>query len=246
LTKTSTSQGFTVADEFNPYAAPTSTAMHPRAAEWLQSPDDPSLQKVASGLGMIYNGILVVFGGSILGALAVVFAFGVGGAIGGMVVVPLVLLALLTGVIMIIVGTLKCLATPEETGAKGLIGAAVTLYAAGFILSVIWQSTKTPSFLVANQVIWLGGSICFLLFLRQLAQFIGAGHLAERARLLLVLLGVTTGVRLLGLIGQFVSIPLLGLLGFGALIISLVSFFLYLGLLNRLRIAIQSGGASYV
>jgi hypothetical protein len=237
----STSQDSTVADDFNPYAAPTSTTMHPRAAEWLQSPDDPSLQKVAGGLGMIYSGILVVIGGSILGALAVVFAFGVGGAIGGMVVVPLVLVTLLTGVI-----TLKCLATPEETGAKGLIGGAVTLYAAGFILSVIWQSTKTPSFLVASQVIWLGGSICFLLFFRQLSRFIGAGHLAERARLLLVLLGITTGVRLFGLIGQFVSIPLLGLLGFGALIISVVSFFLYLGLLNRLKMAIQSGGASYV
>src|SRR5688500_1326201 len=103
-------------DEFNPYAAPTSTAMHPRAAQWLRSTDDPSLQKVAQGLGLIYNGTITIILAVLLGlilTLVASFAAGGGGAIMMMVIMALVLLA---AFIMVIVGTLMCLATPEETG----------------------------------------------------------------------------------------------------------------------------------
>ncbi len=45
-------------DQFNPYAAPTTVTMHPRAAEWLRT-QDPSLLKVGRGLGNIYLGIVI-------------------------------------------------------------------------------------------------------------------------------------------------------------------------------------------
>jgi hypothetical protein len=242
----SLSEGKTMQDDFNPYAAPATTAMHPRAAEWLRSTDDPSLLKVARGLGMIYNGIITVILAVLLGAiLGMVMAFAAGGG-GGMLVLIVAGLAALIGFVMVIVGTLMCLATPEETGAKGFVFASVALYVVGFIASAIGQFMENGPLIAIGTIASLAANVLFLLFLKQLAEFIGALQLAERAKLLLILLGVTVGLQIVTFLGLFVDLPLLGLMGIAFLVISLVSFFLYLGLLDRLRKAIQSGGASYV
>jgi hypothetical protein len=232
-------------DDFNPYAAPTSGTMHPRAAEWLGSAD-PSLQKVAQGLGLIYNGIITMLLAVIVGALLMLiltFAAGPGGAILVLVVAGI---AALAGLIMVLVGTLMCLATPEETGAKGLIYSSVILSVLGFCLSLIGQLVQNSPMMTIGTIATVTANILFLLFLKQLSEFIGAIDLAERARLLLVLMGVTVAFQVVTVLGLFIALPLLGLLGFVVLIIGLVSFFLYLGLLDRLRKAIQSGGVSYV
>lgn len=232
-------------DDFNPYAAPTSSTMHPRAAEWLRA-GDPSLQKVARGLGMIYTGtitiILAILGGLILG---LVMAFAAGGG-GGMFVFLVAGLAALIGIIMVIVGTLMCLATPEETGAKGFILASVVLYIVGFCASVVGYLVGSDPVSMVGTLASLAANILFLLFLKQLSEFIGAIPLAERAKLLLILWGVTVGLQIIVALGGFVQLPLLGLLALVVVIISLVSLFLYLGLLDRLRKAIESGGASYI
>jgi hypothetical protein len=235
----------TMQDDFNPYAAPATTAMHPRAAEWLRSAD-PSLLKVARGLGMIYNGIITLILAVLVGLLVgliLAFAAGPGATL---FVAGVAGLAVLGGLIMVLIGTLMCLATPEETGAKGFIFASVALSVVGFIASIIGQFMQNTPVITLGTLASLTANILFLLFLRQLSEFIGAFELAERAKLLLILLGVTVGFQVVAFVGAFIALPLLGLLGFVAAIISLVSFFLYLGLLDRLRKAIQSGGASYV
>lgn len=232
-------------DDFNPYAAPTTTAMHPRAAEWLRSAD-PSLLKVARGLGMIYNGIITIILAFLLGlvvGLILTFAAGAGAVV---FIAGVAGLAVLVGLIMVLVGTLMCLATPEETGAKGFIFASVALSVVGFLASAIGQFTDNTPVTTLGTLASLTANILFLLFLKQLSEFIGAFQLAERAKLLLILMGITVGFQVVALVGIFIALPLLGLLAFVAAIISLVSFFLYLGLLDRLRKAIESGGASYV
>jgi hypothetical protein len=232
-------------DEFNPYASPATSTMHPRAAEWLRSTDDPSLQKVAQGLGLIYNGtvtmIVVIIAGIFL-ALLMGFAAGGGGA---MMIIVIAALALLAALIMIIVGTLMCLATPEETGAKGLIVASVALYAVGILLSIVGALTRSELAQNAGGLASLGGNITFLLFLKQLSQFIGAIQLVERAKLLLILLGVTIGLQLISFVVALAGVGAIALLALAVIVIGLVSLFLYLGLLNNLRQAIQSGGAVY-
>jgi hypothetical protein len=231
-------------EEFNPYAAPASAAMHPRAAEWLRSTDDPSLQKVAQGLGLIYSGTVTVIAAIILGAImAVVAGMAAGG--GAMMIVVIAALALLAAVIMIIVGTLMCLATPEETGAKGLIIASVALYAVGICLSILGSLTTNEVAQSAGTLASLGGNIAFLLFLKQLSQFIGATQLAERAKLLLILLGITIGLQLILVVVALAGVAAVGVLALPIAVIGLVSLFMYLGLLNRLRKAIQSGGERY-
>jgi hypothetical protein len=200
---------------------------------------------VAQGLGLIYNGtitiILAVLIGLIL-TLVASFAAGGGGAIMMMVIMALVLLA---AFIMVIVGTLMCLATPEETGAKGLIVASVALYAVGVCLSLVGAFTNSELAQSAGGLASLGGNITFLLFLKQLAQFIGAVQLVERAKLLLILLGITIGLQLIMVVVTLAGAAAFGLLALAILVIGLVSFFMYLGLLNSLRKGIQSGGEQY-
>ena len=163
-----------------------------------------------------------------------------------MFVIIVAALAGLVGLIMVVVGTLMCLATPEETGAKGMIVASIVLYVLGFVAGAIGQFTGSDATVAIGTLASLAANILFLLFLKQLSEFIGAIQLAERAKLLLILLGVTVGLRIVTFLGQFVALPLLGLLGLAFLVIGLISFFLYLGLLDRLRKAIQGGSTSYV
>jgi hypothetical protein len=235
-----------MADDFNPYAAPTTITMHPRAAEWLRSTSDPSLLKVANGLGMMYTGIIALILSIILGMLVVLILTAVAGGAGLVIGGILVGLALLAAVIMMIVGKFMCLSTPEETGAKNLILASIVLDVVAFIISLTGFFTESAALGPLGNLVTFAAQVTFLLFLRQLSEFIGAVQLVERARLLLTLLGVTIAVNFLGFIGAFVVIPLLGLLLLVGAVISIVSFFLYLGLLDRLRKAIQSGGAVYV
>ena len=233
-------------DDFNPYAAPTASTMHPRAAEWLQSTDDPSLQKVARGLGLMYTGIILFIATIILGLILVTILTAVAGAVGLVLSLTIAILVGLAALVMMIAGKLMCLATPEETGAKNLILASVVLDIIGFVISVVGSFTENGAASLLGSMIAFAAQVTFLLFLRQLSEFIGETQLVERARLLLTLLGITIGVNFIVLLGAFITIPLLGLLRFAAGVIGIVSFFLYLGLLNRLRNAIQSGGASYV
>jgi hypothetical protein len=228
-------------DDFNPYAAPTSSTMHPRAAEWLRS-TDPSLQTVANGLGRICNGIILIIASLILGFI---LALVVGAAVGpraAMLVGMIVIVFALIGLAMVVIGTLMCLATPAETGARGLIIASVILEVTGFAMLVIDYFVPNIAIDTIGTLALLAGHITFLLFLKQLSEFIGAVPLAERAKLLLVLVAVTIGLRLALL---FVAPALVLLLALAMLVIELISLFMYLRLLEGLRKAIQSGGAVY-
>jgi hypothetical protein len=232
-------------EEFNPYAAPTASTMHPRAAQWLRSTDDPSLQKVAQGLGLLYNGTLTVIAGIILGIILLVVAGVAAGPGGAMMMMVILAFVLLAAFIMIIVGTLMCLATPEETGAKGLIVASVALYAVGICLSLLGGFTNSQLAQSAGVLASLGGNISFLLFLKQLSQFIGATELVERAKLLLILLAVNIGLQLISVVGALAGAAAIRILALAIIVIGLISLVLYLRLLNSLRQAIQSGGERY-
>jgi len=149
--------------------------------------------------------------------------------------------------IMIIVGTLMCLATPEETGAKGLVTASVILSVISFCTSVSVAAELTQSDVVESigTLTGVAAEITFLLFLKRLSEFIGAIPLAERAKTLLILMAVVFGLQIVGLFTAFIPPGLLLILGLSMLVIVLISFFMYLRLLDGLRKAIQSGGAVY-
>jgi hypothetical protein len=219
--------------------------MHPRAAEWLHSTDDPSLQKVARGLGLIYNGIITIVLAILFGLLGM-FVVGIATGEAGLGFVVLIAFFVgFVGMIMIVVGTLMCLATPEETGAKGLVTASVILSVISFCASVIAEFTQNDIVEIIGTLTGIGSQITFLLFLKKLSEFIGAISLAERAKTLLILMAVVFGLQVLALVAVFVVPGLLVVLGLAMLVIGLISFFMYLRLLDGLRKAIQSGGTVY-
>jgi len=251
-------------EEFNPYAAPASTAMHPRAAEWLRSTDDPSLQKVAQGLGLIYLSIVILVGSVILMfVLGLVLTAAEGpaaprGALGGVpIVVVLGGLAMIVGYLLSLVGSFMCLATPAETGAKGLITASVVLMVLSLVLNIANFFARSRGTEGLTNLFSVIGGICFIIFLRRLALFIGATHLAERARNILIALVAGVAIIILMVIlaiagglnaargggGGLVAIAFF--LGVVLVIGGLVVFVMYANLINNLRKAIQSGGAVY-
>jgi hypothetical protein len=262
-------------DQFNPYAAPTATTMHPRAAEWLRSTSDPSLQKVARGLGLIYASIVLILLCAILAAvLGPVFA-GVGGrnamraAQAGQPIDPaqafsgvgifLILcgLGIITGYIMSLVGSLMCLATPEETGAKGLITTSVAVMVIALVLNIatyaIDDARAENAIDGLSKILSVVGGITFILFLKKLAEFIGAHHLATRAKSILIALAVGVLLMILSIALIFSAGPraggggvaVAGLIMLVVLIGGLVVFVMYANLINNLRKAIQSGGTTY-
>jgi hypothetical protein len=232
-------------DEFNPYAAPATSMMHPRAAEWLHSTNDPSLQKVARGLGLIHNGIITIVLAIIFGLLGM-FVIGIAAGEGGLRFVMIIaFLVGFVGMIMIVVGTLMCLATPAETGAKGLVTASVILSVISFCASVIAEFAENDLVQIIGTLAGIGSQITFLLFLKQLSEFIGAISLAERAKTLLILMAVVFGLQVIALVAVVVVPVLIAVIGLAMLVIGLISFFMYLRLLDGLRKAIQSGGTVY-
>src|SRR5271165_4649105 len=105
-------------DPTNPYASPTSTEMNPVAVQWLGAPS-PSLQKVATGLALVYAGVLAIL-------LAIVGGGIIGGIIGAMAGDPnavpqtiaqhrMIFLGIfivgVTGRVLNLVGSLFCMAT---------------------------------------------------------------------------------------------------------------------------------------
>ena len=239
----------------------------PARAEWLRSTDDPSLQKVARGLGLIYTSIVIILLSAILlGVLeGVMNAMGAQGArraiqagepvdvrqIGGGMAIVLIIcgLGLIVGYILSLVGSVMCLATPEETGAKRLITTAVVLMIIALAMRLVNYAMNNAAIEgVANLFSVIGG-ITFIVFLKKLAEFVGADHLARRAQNILVALVI--GVALLVLSVAIVvmedqaAIVVAGFIGLVLIIGGLIVFVMYANLINNLRKAIQSGGTVY-
>jgi hypothetical protein len=171
-------------DPSNPYASPVSTEMHPVAAQWLGTPS-PSLQRVANGLGM-------VFAGNILLLVIVVGVFGIGIAFAQDVatlamVDRVVLIAARVALGLTVAGGLFCLATPSESGAKGMIVVSVgaTLFGL-FIQLCFWLGAIGDSHPLLINLLSIVAGITFLIFLRLLSRFIGRYDLGRRAISILV------------------------------------------------------------
>ncbi len=154
-------------------------------------------------------------------------------------------IAVLVGYVMIIVGTVQCLATPEETGARGMIVASVIMTVMAFVLGVAGAFMRDENEVVemVSNLLSLGSTITFLLFLKRLAEFIGAASLAARAKTLLILMGTTFGLGLLLGVVAYMAAPLAVLIGLALLVIALIAFFMYLRLLRDMKLAILGEGA---
>jgi hypothetical protein len=203
---------------------------------------DRRFHRVSTGLKLIYAGLVIVvltfLGGMVLGAMggkseAVVYA-----------VLGLAILAQ----ILSIVGQFSCLDVPEKVKATGPIYAAVALSVTSIALSIASAIPAVAAPAWAGQVAQLlstAGSICFLVFLRRLAEFLGDPKQISRAGFVLVgtiiviALAIVLVVLSLGMAGGGQpgggNVAVITLLGLGLVVFGLVVFVSYANLVDGLR-----------
>ncbi len=208
-----------------------------------------AMNVVALGLGLLYWALLLLFGSVLLAAVCLIGSFAVEALMLGMVVV---VCGLIVALAMNAVGWLLCLAVPSQTGAKGLIIASLVLTIAAVLSPFViapaivaeLEGSLDPRIVVllaglVGPVLILAANISFLLFLRQLAEYVRRSDLAEKAQLVIQ-------VMLLQIVVLFILVPLGWLppmvggliaivLLLGLLVLAVCVLFQYATLLRDLR-----------
>jgi hypothetical protein len=235
----------------NPYASPHTDPQLPMGTEG--SPlASPGLQRTATGLGLIYYGILLLLLGIVIGMIAGIVV-AVNGLKGNIVLFPLVLAGggAFLGSLMMFIGQIVCLAVPPESGARGLIIGTVVLHAAGFVISFAAgfssaqaQAQAGPG--AASQVNGGAGNllgfiaaILFILFLRKVSQYIDRPDLASRASNILRLMLVIVALFVMAGILVAAKAAFAPLFMFVGAVAALVMFVMYVNLINSLRKALR-------
>ncbi len=136
-------------------------------------------QKVARGLGLAYAGLTLIFGATIIGALAMgVLVAQDGNPVPiSLAMVGAIWLAMLLG----IVGKVFCLAVPAEVQARPTIATAVFFVALGLVITLAQQFVANPLLALGGSLSSAIGYIAFLTFLKRLAEFIGDDPQVKRA-----------------------------------------------------------------
>jgi len=240
--------GQEAADEaFNPYAAPLAAELVVPGQELA-----PGLRRVGTGVGLTYFALIVMVL-LFLGTMALGFAtafVGRPGQRGGpptffMLFSTIALVGFWGAALMDFVGRCLCIAVPVASGGRGLAIAAVVLQVLGVVGPVIGAMAFAPVMGFSGVICGFAAAVCYLLFLRKTALFIGRDDLARRART--VLIGGVGGVLYLAALvfvfttaefgRQGEGVRMLGSLAF--FIAAVVLFVMYASLLNSLRIALR-------
>ena len=233
-------------DPTNPYASPQVEMILPPGVRWAQA-DSPSLRQTGVGLTLVYYGIVTVLlsivviavGGFVAAASRSQMALGAVFILGG--------LGVIVGSILNFVGPLVCLVVPAESGAKGLIVGSVIFQLANVIHSVVVLVAPRLIPETTSKVLNLLGlvaAVLFVLFMKQLSEYIGRPDLAARARNVLVaaaalfVIGVVVAVAIAATAGP-AGLAGLGLLMIVLLIGALIVFVMYANLIDALRKALQ-------
>ncbi|MEQ9410723.1 MAG: hypothetical protein RIK87_23635 [Fuerstiella sp.] len=199
------------------------------------------------GLGTVGTGLLVqgwAFAAIILMAALMAAATATNsGAVIAIVGIGFLIVLVGAGLAML-AGELMCLAAPAESGAKGLIIAAVSCHAIGFVANLM-QRVGEGSLILAiiGGLSGLAFFVLFLLFLKTIARYAGYEEHAARVTILLIgipvcwLLGVggLLGAGLGAAGGGGAGVGIILLLLFAVLgIAALVFFVMYVNLLFKL------------
>lgn len=175
-------------DTSNPFASPLAEVTVAERGVMGEHPE--ALCKVRTGLSLVYYGICGILLSVLL--LVIVSVLRVPGGMAGMgpmqIAMVLFAIAIMLFMLMMLIGEAFCIAVPAESGAKGLAVAAFLLAILPFlsgIAGVVIGRSGNPAL---GQMISNIGSLvqplsllCFVLFLRQTAIFIGRRDVAGRA-----------------------------------------------------------------
>ena len=168
----------------NPFAAPQ-THDPVGAQTAFQSEHPEAMRRVRTGLGLVYGAICgMILCGILMGIAGAVLAAQDNAL--GLTLIAVLGALVLVGAIVYLVGMAFCIAAPSESGAKGLAIAAISLYVFAFAVAFI-GGLFGDNFLAAQvvQVVSnlasIASYVCFLIFMRKFALYIGRHDVAGRA-----------------------------------------------------------------
>lgn len=226
-------------DPQNPYAAPQSDLSPPPGAEWLEGVS-PSLRRTGIGLSLVYFGIVIallsamIFVGSVYvfsrdpqTRVILIGAAGVG---------------FLIGAVLMFIGPFVCLAVPAESRAAPMLVGSI-LFQLPLVVNAVIQPLAPD--LVARElrvVLLLSGIVgfvLFVLFLKNLARYIGREDYCSRARRVLWGYGIVI-VLIVIWIGALATQNFIlgGLASISFLLGGLLVLVMYANLVNDLRKAL--------
>lgn len=181
-------------DQLNPFVSPQADP-EPGYANWATS-DPAALRRVKLGLTIIYYSIcgLIVNLVAIPIVLTYVGGLGEGGKPSVLLVIGTFWLLMLLG----FAGIVLCAAVPQDSGAKGLAQAAVTLQAMFFmrggcvmvpsLFGVEWMpESLRPVFSIFNSTTGVSSFVCFVLAMRKIALYVARWDVAARTSRTLVM-----------------------------------------------------------
>lgn len=202
---------------------------------------DPGWKKVRGGLSLLYNCIGIVFATAILMGIAVAVISASGGrnadespafiaalGIGG--------LTILGASIGMIVGQVRCASVPESSGARGFATAAAACILGNIVLSFVSGAAQIPALSLVSSLVSLIGVICFIMFIRRSADYLGNMDLARGAgNFLMFGVAMFVGIFVLGFLaaaaGGGAAVGIGGLVFF---VMAIVGFIWYLRLIKAL------------
>ena len=186
------------------------------ASHGISSQTEPNK---AASLGKVPLGVTLVFYGLELTALGILVSlftpYVLAGnlALGTRVFQGAMVLLLVAGGVTF-VGKLLCLTASSEVGGKPAVILAVLLTLIAVVTSAVWQVTPPPmnGDKVVN-VLTTAAFVCFLLFLRKLALFLGDAELGRQASGVLIV-GVAAVLSLTGFVaGVLFFLPIVAIGG---------------------------------
>lgn len=204
-----------------------------------------SLRTVATGLRLVlvYVGLCLLVFSVIWPFLGVLFVAQMGPS-GAFFLLASFPVLMLLAILLDTIGRFLCLAMPaDQSGGKPIIYVSVGFSLLALAISALQLGNLFFSLVQLPQVVAqlqtplaLVGSVLFVLFLRNLAQYIQRPDLAVRA-ITVVILGV---VAALGLVVMVVATQRLefGILGIGVLVLGIILLIMYGNLLTYLRKAV--------
>src|SRR5262249_41504008 len=134
-----------------------------------------------------------------------------------------------------------CLSTPAETGAQAYIYIAVGAMAINIMIaffSVGLSKEQKQLLILVDNILQIIGSICFMLFLKKVAEFIRRYDLAASAQ---NVLNIPIATAVLLIVGGVLLLPapvIGGLLMLFALPVGIVALIMYIVLLGKMRTAL--------
>lgn len=200
----------------------------------LAGPSTSPLKSLYRGISCVYFGLYLL----VASVLVLILGTGLAGASGGIGALTSVAIIgggmMFVGTLLGFAGRIICLDAPDDLPGRNLIFLAVTLDLIVLAIAALSWVTTPPKIADYSNLMAIASNIIFLFFLKNVAKYLNDKQ-SENSATLVLNIGICVFVTLV--MGWFFWPPFV----FISLLLLLVGFLVYVGLLISLRKSLQGG-----